>query len=88
MKFCAGDFSLDDALWPGRLVEVDSDQIETLIENNKCYTMPKTANILKVSNSMKLLVTMKNVFPFMENTERTFCQPNSLELTKQGKFSL
>ena len=32
--FCAGDFSLDDAPWSGRLVEVDSNQIETLIENN------------------------------------------------------
>ena len=30
LKFCAGDFSLDNALQLGRLVEVDSDQIETL----------------------------------------------------------
>ena len=28
-KFCAGDFSLDDAPWSGRPVEVDSDQIKT-----------------------------------------------------------
>ena len=28
-KFCAGDFSLDDAPLSGRPVEVDSDQIET-----------------------------------------------------------
>ena len=34
-KFCAGDFSLDDTPWSGRPVEVDSDQIETLIENNQ-----------------------------------------------------
>ena len=33
-KFRAGDFLLDDASWSGRLVEVDSDQMETLIENN------------------------------------------------------
>ena len=33
-KFCAGDFLLDDAPWSGRPVEVDSDQIKTLIENN------------------------------------------------------
>ena len=33
-KFHAGDFSLDNAPWSGRPVEVDSDQIETLIENN------------------------------------------------------
>ena len=30
VKFRAGDFSLDDAPWSGRQVEVDSDQIETL----------------------------------------------------------
>ena len=33
-KFRAGDFSLDDAPWSGSPVEVDSNQIETLIENN------------------------------------------------------
>ena len=36
MKFHAGDFSLDNAPWPDRSVEVDSDQIETLTENNQC----------------------------------------------------
>ena len=30
VKFRVGDFSLDDAAWLGRPVEVDSDQIETL----------------------------------------------------------
>ena len=30
-KFHAGDFLLDDAPWLGRPVEVDSDQIKTLI---------------------------------------------------------
>ena len=34
VKFCAGDFLLDDAPWSGRPIEVDSNQIETLIENN------------------------------------------------------
>ena len=29
-KFCAGDFSLNDAPRSGRPVEVDSDEIETL----------------------------------------------------------
>ena len=29
VKFCARDFSLDDALWSGRAAEVDSHQIET-----------------------------------------------------------
>ena len=35
VKFCAGDFSLDDVPRSGRPVEVDSDQTETLIENNR-----------------------------------------------------
>ena len=31
-KFCSGDFSLDDATWWGRPVEVNSNQIKTLFE--------------------------------------------------------
>ena len=58
-KFCARDFSLDDAPQSGRQVEVDSDQIETLIENNQCYTMQEIAHILKIYKSIKLLVKMK-----------------------------
>ena len=50
-KFRAGDFSLDDAPRSGRPVEVDSNQIKTLIENNQRYTTRETANILKISNS-------------------------------------
>ena len=38
-KFHAGDFLLDDAPQSGRPVEVDSNQIKTLIENNQHYTM-------------------------------------------------
>ena len=37
---------------------VDSDQIETLIENNQYYTTWKIADILKISKSIKLLVKM------------------------------
>ena len=51
VKFCAGDFSLDNAPWSGRPVEVDSDQIETLIENNQYYTTWEIADILKISKS-------------------------------------
>ena len=47
VKFRAGDFSLDDAPWSGRPVEVDSDPIQTLIENNQRYTTRKIADILK-----------------------------------------
>ena len=62
-KFCARDFTLDDAPQSCRPVEIDSDQIETLIEKNQCYTTQKIADILKISKSIKLwvLVKMKNV---------------------------
>ena len=49
VKFRAGDFSLDDAPGSGRLVEVDSGQTETLIENNRRYTMQEIADILKIT---------------------------------------
>ena len=48
-KFHAGDFSLDDAPGSGRPVEVDSDQIEILTENNQRCTTEEIANILKIS---------------------------------------
>ena len=51
MTFRAGDFSLDGAPRSSRPVEVDSDQIETLIENNQRYTMQEIANIRKISKS-------------------------------------
>ena len=51
VKFRAGDFSLDDAPRSGRPVEVDNNQIETIIENNQCYTMREIADILKISKS-------------------------------------
>ena len=38
VKIRAGDFSLDDASQLGRPAEVDSNQMETLIENNQHYT--------------------------------------------------
>ena len=57
-KFLTG---LDDTPWLCRQVEVDGDQIETLIESNQHYTTQEIANILKISKSIKLLVKMKNV---------------------------
>ena len=50
-KFLARDSSLDDAPQLGRQVEVDSDQTETLIENNQHYTTLEIADILKISKS-------------------------------------
>ena len=72
-KFLAGDFLLDDAPQLARAVEVDSDQIKTLIENNQRYTMWEIANILKISKSIKLLVKMKKcIFYFKVKTKQTF----------------
>ena len=50
-KFHSGDLSLYNAPQSGRPVEVNSDQIETLIENNQLYTMWEIADILKMSKS-------------------------------------
>ena len=61
MKFHSGEFSLDDAPRSGRPVEVESNQIETLTENNQRSTMQEIADILKISKAIKLLVKMKNV---------------------------
>ena len=61
VKFHAGDFSLDDAPWLGRPVELYSNQMETLTENNQHYTMWEIVDILKTSKSVKFLVKMKNV---------------------------
>ena len=72
-KFCAGDFSLDNAPWLGRPVEVDRDQIEILTETNQCYTTQEIVDKLRISRSIKLLVKMKNVsFYFMEKNIWTF----------------
>ena len=74
MKFCAGDFSLDDSEQLGRPAEtLDSNQTEALIQNNQCYTTWEIADILKIPKSIKFLVKMKKlVFYFMEKHERTF----------------
>ena len=53
VKFHAGNFSLEDALQSGRPAEEDSDQMQTLIENNQFYTTQETANILRISKSTK-----------------------------------
>ena len=75
-KVRAGNFSLDTAPRLDRRVEVDSDQIEALIENNQCSTTWEIANILKVYKSIKLLVKMKNVyFILQKKTYGLFGQP-------------
>ena len=71
-KFHAGDFLLDNAPWSGRAVEVDSNQIKTLIENNQCDTMWEIPDILKISKSIKLLVKMKSMSYFTEKNQMDF----------------
>ena len=50
-KFPARDFLLDRAPQSSRPVEVDRDQIETIIENNQHYITREIADILKISKS-------------------------------------
>ena len=63
-KYRAGDVLLDDAPWLGRPVEVDGNQIETLLENNQHWTAWERANMLRISKSIKLLVKIKNMLLF------------------------
>ena len=73
VRFRAGDFSLDVALQWVRPVEVDSHQIETLIENNQHSTTWKRTGILKNIQINKVLGEKeKCVFHFKEKTKRTF----------------
>ena len=78
VKFCAGHFLPDEAPQCGKPAEVDSDQIKTLIDNNQYYTTQERADILKISQSVKLLVKMKNVsFILQKKTHELFGQPKS-----------
>ena len=81
-KFCAGDFLLDDAPRSGRPVEVDSDPVETLIENSQCYTTWERADILRISKSMKLLVKMKNVSLFHGKKLNGFFLPTLIKVAR------
>ena len=51
VKILAGDFLLANAQWSGRAVEVDSDQIKVLIENNQRYARLEIASIFKIPKS-------------------------------------
>ena len=63
-KSRAGGFSLHHAPPPGRTGDVDSDQIEILIENNQCDATWEIADMFQIFKSIKLLVKMKNVSLF------------------------
>ena len=72
VKFCVGDFSLDDAPQFGRPVEVDIDQIETLTDNNQCYTMQEMADILNIFKSKSYWKKWKVCLLFYGKTKWTF----------------
>ena len=78
MKFHAGDFSLDVAPRSSRPVEGDSDQIETRIESNQCYTIREIADIHKISKSIKLLMKMKMCLILWKKLNGFFGPPNTL----------
>ena len=61
-KFHAGAFLLGDASQFGRPVEVDSDQIKKLIENNQCYTMLEIDSILKIFKALNIICTRLVMF--------------------------
>ena len=87
-KFRAGDFLLDYAPWLDRPVEVDSYQIETLIEKSQRFITQEIADILKISKSIKLLVIMKNAFYFMERTTQTIWPTQCIEATCHTRLPL
>ena len=52
VKFSVRDFLLEDAPWSGGPVAVGSFLTETVIENNRHYTMWETADTLKIPTSI------------------------------------
>ena len=78
-KFCAGIFSPVDASLSGRPVEVDSNQIKTLIESN-VNTKWEIANIFKIPpsvleitcTSLVMLVALILEFHICEGKKKTF----------------
>ena len=56
-NFGAGDSSPDGAPWTlGRPVEVDSDQLETLIKHSQHYTTQEKADVLKIPKSVLKII--------------------------------
>ena len=89
VKFCIGEFSLDDAPRSGGPVEVDSYQIETLTENSQHYRMWERADILQISKSRKLLLEMKNLsFILQKNLNGFVGQPSRIRIPRHDSFAL
>ena len=73
---------MDGAPWLRRPVGVDSDQVETLIENKQRYNLWEIANILTISKSVRSLLKTKSVsFILQKKTYKLFGQPNMMPLT-------
>ena len=74
MKFHAGDFSLDSAPWSGRQIEIDSGQIQALIEDNQwmLYHMGDSQYVKNIQINKVIGKNEKCVFYFMEKTKWTF----------------
>ena len=75
-EFRAGDSLLDDAPRLDRPVEVDSDQIQTLTENNQHYTMWEVADILKNYLNKVIGENEKCVLFCRKKTHKTLGQPS------------
>ena len=74
-KSALQSFTLETSRWMmcHVQVEVDSNQIDTLIENSQHYTMQDIADIPKIIEINKVIgENEKRVFYFMEKTKWTF----------------
>ena len=75
---------MDGAPHLGRPVEVDSDQIDTLIENNQHYAMWEIAETLKIHKTIVIGDNEKCVFYFMEKNHTDFLA-DPISLSHQSK---
>ena len=71
-NFHGVEFSLEDAPWLGRPVEVDSNQIETLFENNQLYHVGDSRHTQNIQINNVIGENEKCVLYFTENSEWTF----------------
>ena len=78
VMFYAEDFLLDDALRLGRPVEVDSDQIETLIENDQHSTMWESLHTQNIQINKVIGENEKCVLHVMEKMKRAFWTAHQL----------
>ena len=74
MKFCTGDFSLDDAPWLGRQVEVDRDQIKIRGEKIICTSLIMFIALISGFHiSEKAFLTVFLLVILYLNVRKMFC---------------